>query len=67
MSTSFHLHISSFFILVLAFSKQVTTVTYQKWLDYDETKTIDDKINIPVQINGKLKQILLLNKNKIAA
>ncbi|MBR2241257.1 MAG: hypothetical protein IJ890_07780 [Clostridia bacterium] len=51
----------------MAFSKQATTVTYQKWLDYDETKTIDDKINIPVQINGKLKQILLLNKNKIAA
>ena len=32
-----------------------TTITYEKWPEYDESKTIDDEIEIPVQFNGKLK------------
>ena len=32
-----------------------TTITYVKWPEYDEEKTIDDEIEIPVQFNGKLK------------
>ncbi len=32
-----------------------TTIAYEKWPEYDETKTIDDEINIPVQVNGKLR------------
>ncbi len=32
-----------------------STITYEKWPEYDESKTIDDEIEIPVQFNGKLK------------
>ena len=31
------------------------TIAYESWPTYDEEKTIDDEIEIPVQINGKLK------------
>ena len=31
------------------------TITYEKWPEYDEEKTIDSEIEIPVQFNGKLK------------
>ena len=37
-----------------------TTITYEKWPEYDETKTIDDEINIPVQVNGKLRANVLI-------
>ena len=30
-------------------------MTYEKWPEYDEEKTIDSEIEIPVQFNGKLK------------
>ncbi|MCR5146359.1 MAG: leucine--tRNA ligase [Clostridia bacterium] len=32
-----------------------TSITYKEWPKYDEDKTIDDEIEIPIQINGKLK------------
>lgn len=32
-----------------------STIAYEKWPKYDEAKTIDDEITLPVQINGKLK------------
>jgi len=31
------------------------TITYEKWPTYNETKTIDDEIEIGVQVNGKLR------------
>ena len=38
------------------------SIAYEKWPEFDEEKTIEDSITLPVQINGKLKaniQILL--------
>ena len=32
-----------------------TTISYEKWPEYDETKTIEDTITLPIQFNGKLK------------
>ena len=31
------------------------TISESKWPEYDEAKTIDDEIELPIQINGKLK------------
>ena len=31
------------------------TISYSKWPTYDEEKTKNDTINLPIQINGKLK------------
>ena len=31
------------------------------WPEYDENKTIDDEIEIPVQVNGKLKTTIAIN------
>lgn len=31
------------------------TIAYEKWPEYDETKTIEDTITLPIQFNGKLK------------
>ena len=31
------------------------TISYEPWPKYDESKTVDNTINLPIQINGKLK------------
>lgn len=31
------------------------TIAYEKWPEYDESKIVEDEIEIPVQINGKVK------------
>lgn len=31
------------------------TIAYEKWPEYDEAKTIEDTITLPIQFNGKLK------------
>ena len=31
------------------------TIAFEKWPEYDESKTIDDEIEIGVQVNGKLR------------
>ena len=31
------------------------TIAYEKWPEYDEAKTVNDKITLPIQFNGKLK------------
>ena len=31
------------------------TISYEKWPTFDENKTLDNTINLPIQINGKLK------------
>ncbi len=38
-------------------------VSIAKWPEYDETKTNDDTIEIPVQINGKVKSLIKIGKN----
>jgi len=37
---------------LIGFEKDLSTYT---WPEYDDSKTIDDEIEIPVQVNGKLK------------
>lgn len=40
-----------------------TEIAKTPWPKYDETKTIDDEIEIPVQINGKLKATVTVTKD----
>jgi len=35
------------------------TISYEEWPKYDEAKTIDSEIEIPVQFNGKLKATIM--------
>jgi len=39
------------------------TINETPWPEYDEAKTIDDEIEIPVQVNGKLKGIVKVEKD----
>ena len=45
-------HITEELNKLLGFEQDIATYN---WPEYDEAKTIDDEIEIPVQINGKLK------------
>ena len=36
------------------------TITYEHWPIYDDSKTIDDEIELPVQVNGKLKATVMI-------
>ncbi|PAQ12867.1 leucine--tRNA ligase, partial [Bacillaceae bacterium SAOS 7] len=38
------------------------TISYQPWPTFDETKLIDDEVEIVVQVNGKLKTKLMISK-----
>ena len=38
------------------------TINETPWPKYDEAKTIDDEIEIPVQLNGKVKAVVLVAK-----
>lgn len=35
-----------------------TTITFKSWPNYDESKLVEDKINLVVQVNGKLRDKL---------
>ncbi len=37
------------------------TIAYEKWPEYDEDKTIEDTITLPIQFNGKLKATIQIN------
>ncbi len=37
------------------------TISYEKWPEYDESKTINDEITLPIQINGKLKATISIS------
>lgn len=39
------------------------TINETPWPIYDETKTIDDEIEIPVQVNGKVKAVVVAPKD----
>lgn len=40
------------------------TITYEKWPEFDETKTHNDEIILPIQFNGKLKATININKDE---
>ena len=37
-----------------------STIAYEAWPEYDEAKTLDDTIEMPVQINGKVRSVVAL-------
>jgi leucyl-tRNA synthetase len=39
------------------------TIAYEPWPVYDEAKTIDDCIEMPVQINGKVRSVVSVPNN----
>ena len=39
------------------------TIANTKWPEFDETKTIEDQIEIPVQVNGKLKATVKVERD----
>ena len=41
---------------------EAKTINETAWPEYDEAKTIDDEIEIPVQVNGKVKAVVLVAK-----
>ena len=40
------------------------TISYKKWPEYDESKTLNDEITLPIQINGKLKATIKILSNE---
>ena len=42
---------------------ETKTINETPWPQYDETKTIDEEIEIPVQINGKVKVVITAPKD----
>jgi len=36
------------------------SIAYESWPKYDESKTIDDEIELPIQVNGKLKATVMI-------
>ena len=41
------------------------TITYEAWPTFDESKLVEDSIEIPVQINGKVKATIQISKDAI--
>lgn len=39
------------------------TISYEKWPEYDENKTINEDITLPIQFNGKLKATITISLN----
>ncbi len=39
------------------------TIAESSWPSYDESKTIDDEIELPIQVNGKLKDTVMIVKD----
>ena len=37
------------------------TIAYEKWPEYDESKTVSDEITLPIQFNGKLKATIQIS------
>lgn len=37
------------------------TIAYEKWPEYDEAKTVEDTITLPIQFNGKLKATIQIS------
>ena len=39
-------------------------LSYHKWPEFDEEKTVEDLINLPIQINGKLRANVEIQKDE---
>ncbi len=37
------------------------TISYEKWPEYEESKTVNDEITLPIQFNGKLKATIQIS------
>ena len=37
------------------------TIAYEKWPTYEEAKTVEDTVTLPIQFNGKLKTTIQIN------
>ena len=55
-------HITEELNKVLGFKKDISSYT---WPEYDEAKTIDDEIELPIQVNGKLKKTINISVDLI--
>ena len=42
------------------------TIAYEAWPTYDEAKLVEDEIEVPVQINGKVRAVLKVAKDATA-
>ena len=61
-----------FLILLNPLAPHITSEMYEiifkkniideKWVDYDKNYLIKDEINLPIQINGKMKKTILVNQ-----
>ena len=40
------------------------TIAYEKWPIYDETKIVNDELEIGVQVNGKLRSTIKIVKDE---
>ena len=40
------------------------TISYEKWPEYDESKTVNDEITLPIQFNGKLKATIKISADE---
>ncbi len=40
------------------------TISYEKWPEYDDSKTTSDTITLPIQFNGKLKSTIKISLNE---
>lgn len=40
------------------------TISYESWPEYDEEKTIDDELEIGVQVNGKVRDTIKIKKDE---
>lgn len=40
------------------------TISYEKWPQYDEAKTVADQITLPIQLNGKLKATIQITPDE---
>lgn len=39
------------------------TITYEAWPEYDESKLVDNEVEIVIQVNGKVKQKAMIAKD----
>lgn len=39
------------------------TISYEKWPTYDENKMVKNNIEVPIQVNGKLRAKIIIDKN----
>ena len=41
--------------------KHDNTISYEKWPEFDESKTINNEVILPIQFNGKLKATIIIS------